>query len=65
MNFRSYNHLNDFDKLVSKSHYGGSIYLAGEGNRGLSLALASLASEASGGADKTLHPKGVQEDLYI
>ena len=29
MNFRSYNHLNDFDKLISKS--GGSIYLAGSG----------------------------------
>ena len=32
MNFRSYNHLNDFHKLVSKSFNGGSIYLAGEGS---------------------------------
>ena len=34
MNFRSYNHLNDFDKLISKSETGGSIYLAGEGTGG-------------------------------
>ena len=50
MNFRSYNHLNDFHKLVSKSFNGGSIYLAGEGEGG------SIYLAGSGIVDTLLKP---------